>query len=187
MCEQGLDAMLLRHAIKDSTTFFSKIGFNPKYPPALEFNICPDFKSLVSVNEKGGVFHAGALICTDLVWFHVITFVAHLAKEIRGRGRLRSQSQKKSHCIKNLAESLSLSTFTITALQDHIEQHTREGLESVDLRRPHDANNDQEPIVGLIATEQFTHRICLYTKVPEEASENMNVVIAVALFLLGKT
>ena len=90
MCEQGLDAMLLRHAVKDSTTFFSKIGFNPKYPPALEFNICPDFKSLVSVKEKGGVvFHAGALICTDLVWFHVITFVAHLAKEIRGRGRLR--------------------------------------------------------------------------------------------------
>lgn len=101
--------------------------------------------------------------------FHIIS---HLIYCIRNAILSRSQSQKKSHCIKNLAESLSLSTFTITALQDHIEQHTREGLESVDLRRPHDANNGQEPIVGLIATEQFTHRICLYTKVPEEASEH---------------
>jgi hypothetical protein len=96
MCEQGLDAMLLRHAIKDSMTFFSKIGFNPKYPAALQFHNCPDFKSVVKgcpgvVKEKGGVrmFHAGALICKDLVWFHVVTFVAQLAKEIRGRGRWR--------------------------------------------------------------------------------------------------
>ena len=100
--------------------------------------------------------------------FHIIS---HLIYCIRNAISSRRQSQKKSHYIKNLAESLSLSASTIRALQDHIEQHTREGLESVDLRRPHDANNGQEPIVGLIATEQFTHRICLYTKVPEEASE----------------
>ncbi len=100
--------------------------------------------------------------------FHIIS---HLIYCIRNAILSSSQSQKKSYCIKNLAKSLSLSASTIRAFRDHIKQHTREGLESVDLRRPHDANNGQEPIVGLIATEQFTHRICLYTKVPEEASE----------------
>jgi DNA-binding TFAR19-related protein (PDSD5 family) len=104
--------------------------------------------------------------------FHIIS---HLIYCIRNAilSRSRKASLHKSHSINKLAESLSLPSSDISALRHHIEQHTREGLESVDLRRPHDANNGQEPIVGLIATGQFTHRICLYTKRPEEASEQV--------------
>jgi hypothetical protein len=165
MCNNGLEALLLRDAINDAIKFFSKIGFNPVYPSDLKYDKCNDMREIIE-QAGGRKWHAGALIAADLVWFYVISFAAQLSREITSRPNPTKAAQV--HCGKKLIGALSQKFNVLEPdeswLKKFIIERTRGGDQSFDLRRKtlSDAPAGIQ-VVGLLSSKgEFTHEINRY-------------------------